>query len=175
MKATIKTTVNNIIYDPKDGTYSYTEELVSMKWTEENERKKYTQSGKSMGEFGENYSYRKKYQHDYHDSSGVKWVEPNITPQGKSLPGWPSDGEDDVPIQRGYGNESPSPALKKVLESIPTGRDPLDARKQKHYDRHVIEPFVAPKKNHEGHEYTTDKEREEFEKDINYNIWKGLV
>jgi len=43
------------------------------------------QSGKSMGEFGENYSYRKRYQHDYHDSSGVKWVEPNITPQGKPL------------------------------------------------------------------------------------------
>ena len=24
-------------------------------------------------------------------------------------------------------------------------------------------------------EYATDKEREEFEKDINYNIWKGLI
>ena len=127
------------------------------------DRQRHRQSGKSMGEFGENYSWRKRYQHDYHDSSGVEWVEPNITPQGKPL------------YQKGHGNESPSPALKKVLESIPTGRDPLDARKQKHYDRHVIEPFVAPKKNHEGHEYTTDKEREEFEKDINYNIWKGLV
>ena len=105
------------------------------------DRQRQRQSGKSMGEFGENYSYRKRYQHDYHDSSGVKWVEPSITPQGKTLPGWPSDGEDDVPIQKGYGNESPSPALKKVLESIPTGRDPLDARKQSQYEPHVIEPY----------------------------------
>jgi len=109
------------------------------------DRQRQRQSGKSMGEFGENYSYRKKYQHDYHDSSGVKWVEPSITPQGKSLqPGWPSDGEDDEPMK-------------------------------KHYEPHVIEPFVAPEKDHEGHEYTTDKDREEFEKDINYNIWKGLI
>ena len=113
MKATIKTTVNNIIYDPKDGTYSYTEELVSMKWTEETERKKYTQSGKSAGELGENYSYRKRYQHDYHDSSGVKWVEPNITPMGKPI------------YQKGHGNESPSPVLKEMLESIkPPFKDP---------------------------------------------------
>ena len=44
------------------------------------DRQRQRQSGKSMGEFGENYSYRKRYQHDYHDSSGVKWVEPSITP-----------------------------------------------------------------------------------------------
>ena len=64
--------------------------------------------------------------------------------------------------QRGYGEESASPALKKVL----------DSRKKRPY---AIEPFVTPEKDHEGHEYTTDKEREEFEKDINYNLWKGLV
>ena len=69
MKATIKTTVNNIIYDPKDGTYSYTEELVSMKWTEDNERKKYTQSGEGPGEFGPDYSERKKYQLGYGNES----------------------------------------------------------------------------------------------------------
>ena len=104
------------------------------------DRQRQRQSGKSMGEFGENYSYRKRYQHDYHDSSGVKWVEPNITPQGKSLQGWPSDGEDDEPMK-------------------------------KHYEPYVIEPFIVPDdKDHEGHEYTTDKEREELEKDRNYNI-----
>ena len=31
------------------------------------DRQRQRQSGKSMGEFGENYSYRKRYQHDYHD------------------------------------------------------------------------------------------------------------
>ena len=59
--------------------------------------------------------------------------------------------------QRGYGEESASPALKKVL----------DSRKKRPY---AIEPFVTLEKDHEGHEYTTDKEREELEKDRNYNI-----
>ena len=78
------------------------------------DRQRQRQSGKSMGEFGENYSYRKKYQHDYHDSSGVKWVEPSITPQGKPLhPGWPSDDDE--------------------------GREPI----RKEYEPHVIEPFVS--------------------------------
>ena len=77
------------------------------------DRQRQRQSGKSMGEFGENYSDRKRYQHDYHDSSGVKWVEPSITPQGKSLPGWPSDDDE--------------------------GREPI----RKEYEPHVIEPFVS--------------------------------
>ena len=77
------------------------------------DRQRQRQSGKSMGEFGENYSYRKRYQHDYHDSSGVKWVEPSITPQGKTLPGWPSDDDE--------------------------GREPI----RKEYEPHVIEPFVS--------------------------------
>ena len=59
--------------------------------------------------------------------------------------------------QRGYGEESASPALKKVL----------DSRKKRPY---AIEPVVTPEKDHEGHEYTTDKEREELEEDRNYNI-----
>ena len=77
------------------------------------DRQRQRQSGKSMGEFGENYSWRKRYQHDYHDSSGVKWIDPNITPQGKSLPGWPSDDDE--------------------------GREPI----RKEYEPHVIEPFVS--------------------------------
>jgi len=78
------------------------------------DRQRQRQSGKSMGEFGENYSYRKRYQHDYHDSSGVKWVEPTITPLGKPIqPGWPSDDDE--------------------------GREPI----RKEYEPHVIEPFVC--------------------------------
>ena len=68
-KFTVKTTVNNIIYDPKADSYSYTEELVSMKWTESKEREKYTQSGKGPGEFGPDYSDRKKYQLGYGNES----------------------------------------------------------------------------------------------------------
>ena len=62
-KFTVKTTVNNIIYDPKDDSFSYNEEFVSMKWTESKEREKYTQSGTGPGEFGPDpdYSDRKRY------------------------------------------------------------------------------------------------------------------
>ena len=103
------------------------------------DRQRQRQSGKSMGEFGENYSYRKRYQHDYHDSSGVKWVEPSITPQGKSLAGWPSDGEDDEPMK-------------------------------KHYEPHVIEPFVPPKE-----EDQEEQEEESKKNEMLKNLWKGLV
>ena len=68
-KFTVKTTVNNIIYDPKADSFSYTEDLVSMKWTESKEREKYTQSGKGPGEFGPDYSDRKKYQLGYGNES----------------------------------------------------------------------------------------------------------
>ena len=93
------------------------------------DRQRHRQSGESMGEFGENYSYRKRYQHDYHDSSGVEWVEPNITPQGKPIKYDP------------YVIEPFIVPEKEMLESIPTGRDPLDARKQSQYVPHVIEPY----------------------------------
>ena len=107
-----------------DDTKKETKPTDDMITQDAKDRQRHRQSGKSMGEFGENYSYRKRYQHDYHDSSGVKWVEPTITPQGKPLSGWPS--EDDDP---------------------------------KRYEPHVIEPFVVPNKDHEGHEYTTDRDR----------------
>ena len=71
---------------------------------EELDKKRYSQSGTGPGEFGPDYSDRKKY-------------------------------------QLGHGNESPSPVLKEMLESIPTGRNPLDARKQSQYVPHVIEPY----------------------------------
>ena len=95
---TVKTTVNNIIYDPKADSFSYNEEFVSMTWTESKEREKYTQSGKGPGEFGPDYSDRKKY-------------------------------------QLGYGNESPSPALKEFL--VNTHRNPREST----YVPHVIEPY----------------------------------
>ena len=113
-KYTVKTVLNSVIQD-KDGQFTYDQKLVSMKWTEEKERKKYTQSGDGPGEFGPDYSDRKKY-------------------------------------QLGYGNESPSPILREFLvnttrnpreRSRPTGRDPLDPRKNSPYPSHVIEPFVT--------------------------------
>ena len=67
-KFTVKTTVNNIIYDPKDDSFSYNEEFVSMKW-EEKAKRDAVQSGKGPGEFGPDYSDRKKYQLGYGNES----------------------------------------------------------------------------------------------------------
>ena len=67
-KFTVKTTVNNIIYDPKDDSFSYNEEFVSMKW-EEKAKRDSVQSGKGPGEFGPDYSDRKKYQLGYGNES----------------------------------------------------------------------------------------------------------
>jgi len=88
------------------------------------QRRRYTQSGKGPGEFGPDYSPRKRYQ------------------LGEvPIPGWPSDSDNGEP-----GKRTP-------------------------YEPHPIEPFVAPKKDHEGHEYTTDKDRY-------YNIiisWSNII
>ena len=97
MKYTVKTVVDNIRKD-KDGQYTYDQKLVSMKWTEGKERTKYTQSGTGPGEFGPDYSDRKRY-------------------------------------QLGYGNESPSPALKEFL--VNTTRNPRESP----YPSHVIEEY----------------------------------
>ena len=67
-KYTVKTVLNSVIQD-KDGQFTYDQKLVSMKWTEEKERKKYTQSGIGPGEFGPDYSDRKKYQLGYGNES----------------------------------------------------------------------------------------------------------
>ena len=67
-KFTVKTTVNNIIYDPKADSFSYNEEFVSMKW-EEKAKRDAVQSGKGPGEFGPDYSDRKKYQLGYGNES----------------------------------------------------------------------------------------------------------
>ena len=68
MKYTVKTVVDNIRKD-KDGQYTYDQKLVSMKWTEGKERTKYTQSGTGPGEFGPDYSDRKRYQLGYGNES----------------------------------------------------------------------------------------------------------
>jgi len=64
---------------------------------DEIERKRYTQSGKGPGEFGPDYSDRKKY-------------------------------------QIGYGNESPSPMLKEVLDSLHKLHDSVNMWKERKKD-----------------------------------------
>ena len=79
-KYTVKTVLNSVIQD-KDGQFTYDQKLVSMKWTEEKERKKYTQSGGGPGEFGPDYSDRKQYHLDYH----ANWEHPTHDTMGKPL------------------------------------------------------------------------------------------
>ena len=136
-KFIVKTKLSGV--KKEDGQFSWREEIVSMKWDAKAQRDA-VQSGKGPGEFGPDYSDRKQYQMDYHDD----WENPTITPQGKPL------------YQVGHGNESPSPVLKNMLESIPTGRDPFDARKQSQYEPHVIEPYDAEERKKK-------------------KLWKGLI
>ena len=126
------------------------------------DRQRQRQSGKSMGEFGENYSYRKRYQHDYHDSSGVKWVEPNITPQGKSLQGWPSDGEDDEPMKKPYAPHVIEPFMP------PKEKDQEELDKDRNYKIPIVtDKDIPPAPVHQEEE----SEKNEMLK----SLWKGLV
>ena len=60
MKYTVKPVLNNVIQN-KEGQFTYREKIVSMKW-EEKAKRDAVQSGKGPGEFGPDYSDRKKYQ-----------------------------------------------------------------------------------------------------------------
>ena len=115
------------------------------------DRQRHRQSGKSMGEFGENYSYRKQYQHDYHDSSGVKWIEPTITPQGKPISGWPS--EDDDPKRYEPHPIEPWIAPEKDEEGYPY-------RKNKERDRYYNIPITPERDIPPDPVYVPDKNDE---------------
>ena len=112
-KFIVKTKLSNI--KKEDGQFTYKEEIVSMKWDEKAQRDA-VQSGKGPGEFGPDYSDRKKY-------------------------------------QLGYGNESPSPALKEFL--VNTDRNP----RRSPYPSHVIEAYMEPIKRSR----TTPLTKEEIE------------
>ena len=67
MKYTVKTVLNNVIQN-KEGEFTYNQKLVSMKW-EEKAKRDAVQSGTGPGEFGPDYSDRKKYQLGYGNES----------------------------------------------------------------------------------------------------------
>ena len=79
MKYTVKTVLNNVIQN-KEGEFTYNQKLVSMKW-EEKAKTNAVQSGKGPGEFGPDYSDRKKYHLDYH----ANWEHPTHDTMGKPL------------------------------------------------------------------------------------------
>ena len=67
MKYTVKTVLNNVIQN-KEGEFTYNQKIVSMKW-EEKAKRDAVQSGTGPGEFGPDYSDRKKYQLGYGNES----------------------------------------------------------------------------------------------------------
>ena len=77
-KFVVKTKLSNI--KKEDGQFTYNEEIVSMKWDAKAQRDA-VQSGKGPGEFGPDYSDRKRFHLDYH----ADWEHPTITPLGKPL------------------------------------------------------------------------------------------
>ena len=79
MKYTVKTVLNNVIQN-QEGEFTYNQKLVSMKW-EEKAKTNAVQSGKGPGEFGPDYSDRKKYHLDYH----ANWEHPTHDTMGKPL------------------------------------------------------------------------------------------
>jgi len=78
-KFTVKAEVNNVIQN-EDGTFDYDQKVTSMKW-EEKAKNDAVQSGKGPGEFGPDYSDRKKYHLDYH----ANWEHPTHDTMGKPL------------------------------------------------------------------------------------------
>ena len=77
-KFIVKTKLSNI--KKEDGEFTYNEEIVSMKWDAKAQRDA-VQSGKGPGEFGPDYSDRKKFHLDYH----ADWEHPTHDTMGKPL------------------------------------------------------------------------------------------
>ena len=120
------------------------------------DRQRQRQSGKSMGEFGENYSYRKRYQHDYHDSSGVKWVEASITPQGKPIKYDPHVIEPFIVPEKDHEGYD-----------YTTDEDREKLEKDRNYNIPIVpEKDIPPEPVHQ---------EEAKKNEMLKNLWKGLV
>ena len=77
-KFIVKTKLSNI--KKEDDEFTYNEEIVSMKWDAKAQRDA-VQSGKGPGEFGPDYSDRKKFHLDYH----ANWEHPTHDTMGRPL------------------------------------------------------------------------------------------
>jgi len=111
-KFIVKTKLSNI--KKEDDEFTYKEEIVSMKW-DAKAQKDAVQSGKGPGEFGPDYSDRKKFHLDYH----ADWEHPTHDTMGRPL----------HPVRH----------KSEWIHAYEDGR----ARKRIPYPAHVIEPFVT--------------------------------
>ena len=126
-KYTVKAEVNNVIQND-DGTFDYNQKVVSMKW---DERRGHSQDGTGPGEFGPDYSDRKKYHLSGRHPS--EWIHA------------PYDGRiDNPPHGVGYDPDDLKPI--KRSRTTPLTKEEIEYRHEQ------------LKKDHEGYEYASDRD-----------------
>jgi len=135
-KYEVKANVNNITR-LKDGSFSYNQEIVWMKW-DEKAKKDAVQSGKGPGEFGPDYSDRKQYHLDYH----ADWENPTHDTMGR-------------PLRSPY----PSHVIDAYMEPIKRSRTTPLTKEEIEYRHEQL------KKDHEGYEYESDRNTGRTHKD----------
>ena len=101
-KFVVKTELSNI--KKEKGQFTYKEDIVSIKW-EEKAKRDAVQSGKGPGEFGS------------------PWQRVEGNPDNPFQDPYSMRKR----YQIGHGNESPSPALKEVLDSLHQLHDRVDS------------------------------------------------
>ena len=89
-----------------------------MKWTESKEREKYTQSGTGPGEFGPDYSDRKRYQLGYGNESPSPMLKDflvNTTRNPRESP-YPSHVIEEYNADEHIKRTRPTPLTKEEIE-----------------------------------------------------------
>ena len=126
-KYTVKAEVNNVIQND-DGTFDYNQMVGSMMW---DERSGHSQDGTGPGEFGPDYSDRKKYHLSGRHPS--EWIHA------------PYDGRiDNPPHGVGYDPDDLKPI--KRSRTTPLTKEEIEYRHEQ------------LKKDHEGYEYASDRD-----------------
>ena len=116
MKYTVKTVLNNVIQN-KEGEFTYNQKIVSMKW-EEKAKRDAVQSGTGPGEFGPDYSDRKKYQLGYGNESPSPMLKDflvNTTRNPRESP-YPSHVIEEYNVNEHIKRTRPTPLTKEEIE-----------------------------------------------------------
>ena len=130
-KFTVKTKLSNI--KKEDGEFTYNEEIVSMKWDAKAQRNA-VQSGKGPGEFGPDYSDRKKFHLDYH----ADWEHPTHDTMGRALHPKRQTNEEAIAMLDADGRHRSQWVYA-----------PYDGRRTP-YPSHVIEPYVTEEEDEQN-------------------------
>ena len=116
MKYTVKTVLNNVIQN-KEGDVTYNQKIVSMKW-EEKAKRDAVQSGTGPGEFGPDYSDRKKYQLGYGNESPSPMLKDFLvnTHRNPRESPYPSHVIEEYNVDEHIKRTRPTPLTKEEIE-----------------------------------------------------------